>query len=200
MHAPISKFWIDTQLSRKQRAMLVEYLLERTTSPTGSQIIEAIEELFPGKQAPSIRSANTWKEKSWNFEIYLRRLSEDNEAAKIIADHSTDIADANKKLVDGYVFQELRKLTAPGEKPDPKIHAWIQAASHLATRTVNDTRTRAALEKSQKQNAILQQKIDEHNRKEAERKAAFAKLSEKAKGAITPELIEEAQILMGLKQ
>ena len=172
MNAPITKTWIDRNLSRKERKSLVDYLLERTMSPTGEQIIEAIQELFPQKTAPSVQSAIGWKNAHWKFELYLRRLETDNAEAKLISEASGDIADANKKMVDGYVFNELQKLrNGELESLDPKIHAWIAAASQLARRSIDDKKLIADLEKSKAQIEILKSKLAEYERREAERKA-----------------------------
>lgn len=172
MNVPLTKTWIDRNLSRKERKILVDYLLERTTAPTGEQILEAIGELFPNKTPPKIRSVNDWKAKAWKFELYLRRLESDNAEAKLISEASVDIADANKKMVDGYVFNELQKLrNGELESLDPKIHAWIAAASQLARRSIDDKKLIADLEKSKAQIEILKSKLAEYERREAERAA-----------------------------
>lgn len=176
MNAPITKTWIDRNLSRKERKSLVDYLLERTVSPTGEQILGAIQELFPKKTAPSVQSAIAWKNAQWKFELYLRRLESDNAEAKLISEASNDIADANKKMVDGYVFNELQKLrNGEIESLDPKIHAWITAASQLARRSIDDKKLIADLEKSKTQIEILKNRLAEYERKEAEREAAKQK-------------------------
>lgn len=176
MNVPLTKTWIDRNLSRKERKILVDYLLERTTAPTGEQILEAIGELFPNKTPPKIRSVNDWKAKAWKFELYLRRLESDNAEAKLISEASNDIADANKKMVDGYVFNELQKLrNGEIESLDPKIHAWITAASQLARRSIDDKKLISDLEKSKAQIEILKNKLAEFERAEAERKAAKEK-------------------------
>ncbi|MBR6389381.1 MAG: hypothetical protein IKS15_04605 [Opitutales bacterium] len=173
MNVPLTKTWIDRNLSRKERKILVDYLLERTTAPTGEQILEAIGELFPNKTPPKIRSVNDWKAKAWKFELYLRRLETDNAEAKLISEASGDIADANKKMVDGYVFNELQKLrNGELESLDPKIHAWIAAASQLARRSIDDKKLIADLEKSKAQIEILKSKLAEYEAREAERRTA----------------------------
>lgn len=200
MNVPVTKTWIDRKLSRKERKCLVEYLLERTTAPTGEQILDAICELFPDKTPPKIRSVNDWKAKSWKFELYLRQLESDNAEAKLISEASNDIADANKRMVDGYVFNELQKLrTGDIQSLDPKIHAWITAASQLARRSIDDKKLLADLEKSRAQIKILENKLADFERKEIERKEALKALSEKSVGKkITAEFIDEVQKTMGL--
>lgn len=170
---PLTKTWIDRKLSRKERATLVEYLLERTTSPTSEQILDAIGDLFPDKEKPGIRSVSDWKAKSWKFEVYLRELETENAKAQLISEKSADIADANKKMVDGYVFKNLEALkNGEIDAVDPNIRGWIQAASQLASRSVNDKKLAADLERSRAQVSVLKAKIVYFERKEAEREAA----------------------------
>ena len=173
MMTPLTKTWIDRKLSRKERATLVEYLLERTTSPTSEQILDAIGDLFPDKEKPGIRSVSDWKAKSWKFEVYLRELETENAKAQLISEKSADIADANKKMVDGYVFKNLEALkNGEIDAVDPNIRGWIQAASQLASRSVNDKKLAADLERSRAQVSVLKAKIVYFERKEAEREAA----------------------------
>lgn len=141
MMTPLTKTWIDRKLSRKERATLVEYLLERTTSPTSEEILAAIGELFPGKEKPGIRSVSDWKAKSWKFEVYLRELETENAKAQLISEKSADIADANKKMVDGYVFKNLEALkNGELDAVDPNIRGWIQAASATGPRAASTTK------------------------------------------------------------
>ncbi len=169
MMTPLTKTWIDRKLSRKERATLVEYLLERTTSPTSEQILDAIGELFPDKEKPGIRSVSDWKAKSWKFEVYLRELETENAKAQLISEKSADIADANKKMVDGYVFKNLEALkNGEIDAVDPNIRGWIQAASQLASRSVNDKKLAADLERSREEVAVLKAKVAEWKRREAD--------------------------------
>lgn len=200
MNVPLTKTWIDRNLSRKERKSLVDYLLERTTAPTGEQILEAICELFPDKTPPKIRSVNDWKAKAWKFELYLRRLESDNAEAKLISEASNDIADANKKMVDGYVFNELQKLrNGEIESLDPKIHAWITAASQLARRSIDDKKLIADLEKSKTQIEILKNRLAEYERKEAEREAAKQKTLNDLKkgGGLSEEALLKLETAIG---
>ena len=174
MMTPLTKTWIDRKLSRKERATLVEYLLERTTSPTSEQILDAIGELFPDKEKPGIRSVSDWKAKSWKFEVYLRELETENAKAQLISEKSADIADANKKMVDGYVFKNLEALkNGEIDAVDPNIRGWIQAASQLASRSVNDKKLAADLERSREEVAVLKAKVAEWKRREAAKKKAI---------------------------
>lgn len=203
---PLTKTWIDRKLSRKERATLVEYLLERTTSPTSEQILDAIGELFPDKEKPGIRSVSDWKAKSWKFEVYLRELETENAKAQLISEKSADIADANKKMVDGYVFKNLEALkNGEIDAVDPNIRGWIQAASQLASRSVNDKKLAADLERSREEVAVLKAKVAEWKRreadwqrKEAEREAAKKKAIEDIRngGGLSDEALArlEAQI------
>lgn len=206
MMTPLTKTWIDRKLSRKERATLVEYLLERTTSPTSEQILDAIGELFPDKEKPGIRSVSDWKAKSWKFEVYLRELETENAKAQLISEKSADIADANKKMVDGYVFKNLEALkNGEIDAVDPNIRGWIQAASQLASRSVNDKKLAADLERSREEVAVLKAKVAEWKRreadwqrKEAEREAAKKKAIEDIRngGGLSDEALArlEAQI------
>lgn len=206
MMTPLTKTWIDRKLSRKERATLVEYLLERTTSPTSEEILAAIGELFPGKEKPGIRSVSDWKAKSWKFEVYLRELETENAKAQLISEKSADIADANKKMVDGYVFKNLEALkNGELDAVDPNIRGWIQAASQLASRSVNDKKLAADLERSREEVAVLKAKVAEWKRREAdwrrqetEREAAKKKAIEDIRngGGLSDEALArlEAQI------
>ncbi len=206
MMTPLTKTWIDRKLSRKERATLVEYLLERTTSPTSEQILDAIGELFPDKEKPGIRSVSDWKAKSWKFEVYLRELETENAKAQLISEKSADIADANKKMVDGYVFKNLEALkNGELDAVDPNIRGWIQAASQLASRSVNDKKLAADLERSREEVAVLKAKVAEWKRREAdwrrqetEREAAKKKAIEDIRngGGLSDEALArlEAQI------
>ncbi len=206
MMTPLTKTWIDRKLSRKERATLVEYLLERTTSPTSEQILDAIGDLFPDKEKPGIRSVSDWKAKSWKFEVYLRELETENAKAQLISEKSADIADANKKMVDGYVFKNLEALkNGEIDAVDPNIRGWIQAASQLASRSVNDKKLAADLERSREEVAVLKAKVAEWKRREAdwqrqeaEREAAKKKAIEDIRngGGLSDEALArlEAQI------
>ena len=121
MSVALTKTWIDRRLSRKDREKLIDYLLERTSSPTGEQILDALGELFPGREdLPSVRSCNEWKAKSWKLVLQLRQLREDSEVARIISESNGKLADANANLADAYVFGELRKLREGGDV-DPRF-------------------------------------------------------------------------------
>lgn len=180
MIKPLTNTWIDQKLSYKDREKLIDYLLERSANPTAAQIHDALGELFAGKDIPSERSCGIWKAKSWAFVVHLRKLGEDSELAKIIAENSGgDIAGANKRLADAYVFNQLRALNEGRLKEvDPNVTDWILASARLAKRTADDSRLIAQLEKSRAQVDIYKTELAEYARKEAERAAATAKLKE----------------------
>jgi hypothetical protein len=180
----LSKSWIDTKLSLKERAALVEYLFERSHNPTGKQIHEALGELFPNKDLPSVKACIEWKTNQWPLEIHLRTLSQDSAWAKAMVEGSEDIADANKRLTDSYVFQNLclLRLAFEGDenaakKIDPNILEWILASSRLAKRTENEKRLEAQLSKANVQTNILREKLEQF----LEDKKASEKLVKKMK-------------------
>lgn len=200
MLVALTKTWIDRRLSRKDREKLIDYLLERTSSPTGEQILDALVELFPGREdLPSVRSCNEWKAKTWKLVIQSRQLREDSDAARIISESNGKLADANANLADAYVFGELRKLREGGDV-DPDLREWILAASRLAARVQGDKRLESDLAKSRAQAEKLEAEVAEYRRKDAEREAAKKAAQERIskKGGISPEAMEEIDELLKL--
>lgn len=62
----LSRTWIETALSFKERNRLVLALLEISRNPTSGQIREKAKELFPErKDIPSLDSFQTWKRTIW---------------------------------------------------------------------------------------------------------------------------------------
>lgn len=195
MSVALTKTWIDRRLSRKDREKLIDYLLERTSSPTGEQILDALGELFPGREdLPSVRSCNEWKAKSWKLVLQLRQLREDSEVARIISESNGKLADANANLADAYVFGELRKLREGGDV-DPDLREWILAASRLATRVQGDKRLESDLAKSRAQAEKLEAEVAEYRRKDAERETAKEKALKDLKngGGLSDEAIAKIE-------
>ncbi len=175
MNKRISKTWIDTKLSSKERRALVSSLLDISNNPTGEQILDTIKTLFPAKAAPSDQSCLNWKKQQWQFELYLTELEATNRDAKLISDNSADIADANKKMVDSYVFEQLMAMRNGGEIDVKALKSWIVAASNLASRSVADKRLESDLKKSK---ALLEKQaleISELKKDITERELAKAK-------------------------
>lgn len=193
-----SRTWIDRKLSNKERRKLEEYLLERSSNPTAEEILSALTVLFPTKELPKIRSVSDWKAKNWNFILLNARRADADERAKIIANNSSSAADANSRLLDGYVFRELEKLDA-GEQVDENLRGWIQAANQLARRTLDDRRLASDLEKSQAELKLLKDKIEENERKEAEREAAKQKTLSALKkgGGLSEEALLKLETAIG---
>lgn len=62
----LSRTWIETKLSFKERERLIFALLKISRNPTGRQIQKTARELFPErKDIPSIESFNIWKMHCW---------------------------------------------------------------------------------------------------------------------------------------
>jgi len=170
MSRPLTKSWIDSKLSRAERERLVEYLLERTASPTGAQILDAIGELFPQKSPPSVRALNDWKSKSWGFELRLRDMRAEAGLAKLLGGDSADFGAGNKKLADFLVFKSLSELRDGGEA-DKSLHALILSAARLGKLNLSERETAAKLE-------VAARRLDEYRRKDEERAANKAKALE----------------------
>jgi len=163
----LTRSWIDAKLSRAERESLVEYLLERTASPTGAQILDAIGELFPQKTPPSLRAVTEWKSKSWEFELRLRDMRAEAKLAKLMGDNSADFGAGNKKLADFLVFKSLSELR-DGAEADKSLHALILSAARLGKLNLSERETAAKL-------AIVQEQLNEYRRKDEERAANKAK-------------------------
>ena len=108
--ATFSKTWIDRRLSGRERGRLVDYLFERSDSPTGEEIVAAIAELFPEKTPPSVASALNWKNAAWTFERLQRRRKAIAERAQTVCNQTANIPDASARLLNGYVYTQVEKL------------------------------------------------------------------------------------------
>ncbi len=198
--ATFSKTWIDRKLSWKERNRLVEYLFERSDSPTGEEIIDAIKHLFPTKTPPSVTSALNWKNAAWTFERLQRQRKCIAERAQTVIKQNANIPDASARLLNGYVYSQIEKLENGDKDTDPNLRGWISAANQLSRQVIEDRRLAAQLEKSKAQVEILKSEIAEIKRKVAEREAALLALAKKSQGKnITPEFLDEIQREMGLK-
>ncbi len=200
MNKRISKTWIDTKLSSKERRALVSCLLDISNNPTGEQILDTIKTLFPAKTPPSDQSCLNWKKQQWQFELYLTELEATNRDAKLISDNSADIADANKKMVDSYVFEQLMAMRNGGEIDVKALKSWIVAASNLASRSVADKRLESDLKKSK---ALLEKQaleISELKRDIEERELAKAKALTNIKQdkSISKETLESIEAQLNL--
>lgn len=166
-----TRTWIDTKLSRRERGRLVEYLLERWANPTAEQILDALGELFPDRELPSIRSVSDWKAKSWQFEADLAEMREEETAAKRIVETDNDFGSANKKKLDELLFRKLRELKS-GDEIDGKLHDLVLSSARL---TAQDRANRESARKAkllEAQLAEYRRREEEWRRREAEREEA----------------------------
>lgn len=129
----LSRAWIESRLSLRERNELFESILEETSSPTGEQILEKIRELFPRKKnLPSVRAINKWKSRRWDFVIMLHDMRKTSEEAReVIAAIPDDIEQANRKLINEILFRKLDALKKNPEADDKGVQEWILAASKL---------------------------------------------------------------------
>ena len=162
MERRFSRTWLDKALSKKERDRLVEFLIERTTAPTGEQILDAIRELFPDKETPSIQSILTWKSKNWAFELSLREMRESAGIAKEITADGNDFGATNKKITDYLVSRELNKLYTEGGVMSKEVHDMILSSVRLGKQALNTKETAAKLE-------LAEAKLSEYRRKDEER-------------------------------
>ena len=133
----LSRAWIESRLSLRERNELFESILEETSSPTGEQILEKIRELFPRKKnLPSVGAIIKWKSRRWDFVIMLHDLRKTSEEAReVIAAIPDDIEQANRKLINEILFRKLDALKKNPEADDKGVQEWILAASKLGERT-----------------------------------------------------------------
>lgn len=171
-----TRTWIDTKLSRRERGRLVEYLLERWANPTAEQILDALGELFPDRELPSIRSVSDWKAKSWQFEADLAEMREEETAAKRIVETDNDFGSANKKKLDELLFRKLRELKS-GDEIDGKLHDLVLSSARL---TAQDRANRESARKAK----LLEAQLAEYKRREAEWQRREAEREEAKKAAI----------------
>lgn len=133
----LSRAWIESRLSLRDRNELFEAILEETSSPTGEQILAKIRELFPKKKnLPSVRAINKWKARRWDFVIMLHDMRKTSEEAReVIAAIPDDIEQANRKLINEILFKKLDALKKNPDADDNGVQEWILAASKLGERT-----------------------------------------------------------------
>ena len=190
----LSRTWIDQQLNHKQRTLLVDWLMERTSNPTGEVILQALGELFPefSDELPSVNSALSWKSANWPTELQRVRLRRTNEAAGVLASAGRgNMDDANQALVQSAIFEQLLKLQEP--KGDGESDENAPDLGDLTDAVINLGHLKAK-----------ERKLDQDERKLqlAERKAKTlddAASEIKTTGGLTPETlrkIEEASKLL----
>lgn len=167
----LTRTWIDSKLSRRERARLVEYLLERWSNPTAEQILSAIEELFPEKEPPGIRSVSDWKAKAWEFEVGLTEMRAEGEAARRVVEDGNDFGAANKKKLDELLWRKLRELK-DGDEIDGKLHDLVLSSARLTAQMRANRESEGKQKLLEAKLAELAREKAEWERKEKEREAA----------------------------
>lgn len=139
----LTRTWIDTNLSHSQRTALVDWLLERTTAPTGELIRSGLAELFPdlADELPSVQACITWKNKVWARELQRRELREQAEAARVLAEATggDELAEASKTLMASIIFDQLQALKQGDSEAGESLHDFVLSYTRL-----NDAQVRAA--------------------------------------------------------
>lgn len=170
----LTRTWIDSKLSRRERARLVEYLLERWSNPTAEQILSAIEELFPEKEPPGIRSVSDWKAKAWEFEVGLTEMRAEGEAARRVVEDGNDFGAANKKKLDELLWRKLRELK-DGDEIDGKLHDLVLSSARLTAQVRANRESEGKLKLLEAKLAELAREKAEWECKEKEREEAKKK-------------------------
>ena len=167
-----TRTWIDRNLDRQQRRTLVDWLLERTTAPTGEQILEGLREHLPHlteDELPSIASCLNWKNKVWQSELSMRRMREQRDVAAMLADAGSgkDIDEANRVILQSMMLEMLRAMQA-GEIEDinPKL---FQALGKNVTALARQRQSEERLEADLRKAAADIERLDREN--EAAKKA-----------------------------
>ncbi len=152
----LSRTWIDQSLNHKQRTLLVDWLMERTSNPTGEVILRGLGELFPEfeEELPSVQSCIAWKNANWQTELDRCRLRRTNEAASILASAGVEkVGEANSALLQAQIFEELQAAKASKDDPDaPDIgdlvlaHARLRKIDQNERKLAHDERKLALLE------------------------------------------------------
>ena len=193
----MTRTWIDSKLSRKERASLVEYLMERWSNPTAEQILHALGKLFPKKQLPGIRSVSDWKAKSWEFEVGLLERRADADEAKRIIEDDVDFGAANKSQLEEILFRRLRALK-DGDEIDEKLHDLVLSSARLTAQVRANKESEGKLKLLETKLAEAAREKADWQRKEAEREAAKKKAIEDIRngGGLSDEALArlEAQI------
>lgn len=167
----MTRTWIDSKLSRKERATLVKYLLERWNNPTAEQILDALGELFPNKQLPGIRSVSDWKAKSWEFEVGLSERRADAAEAKRIIEYDVDFGEANKSQLEEILFRGLCALK-DGDEIDGKLHDLVLSSARLTAQVRANKESEGKMKILETKLAEAARENADWQRKEAEREAA----------------------------
>lgn len=171
-----TRTWIDRNLTRPQRQALVDWLLERSTNPTGKLILAGLGELLPEllpDDLPSEQACITWRNKVWQTELSLRRIREQRDVAKVLADAGSgkDLDEANRVLLQSMIMESLQALREGRlEDVDPKLLKALGGSIVALTRQRQaEERLEADLAKAQRDQADW----------EAKQKAAQDALSSK---------------------
>ncbi len=172
----MSRTFIDKYLSLRERGMLVDWLLERTTNPTGETILNGMRELFPAfEEYPSIASCLNWKRNGWAFELHKRELKEDSEAASILAEagDGSNLDEANRVLLQSMIFQQLRAFKEGRlEEVDPELlNKMAKNVATLARQGMAERELRVKLDKLEAEKKQAEAALGSDELSEAEKAA-----------------------------
>lgn len=195
----LSRTKIDRNLSAAQRNMLCDWLLERSSNPTGKVVELGLRELGLWEDAgePSANSISEWLRKGLAFEMQRRSLAEDAENARVLVEvGGSALAEANKQMLDAELFSTLRAMRA-GEAVDRKSMVALAECATMTARTIQQAKkTTADVALRDEQISKLQR---EHQEWEEKKAAARANLSrDKAKGGVTEETMKLVEEALGL--
>ena len=187
----LTRTWIDSHLSPAERTALVDWLCERAANPTGELIRQGLAELRPSlgdDELPSVQSCLTWRNKCWQWEMHRRELRADADAAKVLSQtDDSSLNEANRRLTDAYVFQQLRALREGGEVDAEQLHNWMLASARLA-------KVSQSAKKLESELALAQARLQEHEAKRKEAEAILARATAEAKsGGLTAETLQEME-------
>lgn len=172
----LTRTWIDSNLSRNERAALVEWLLERSQNPTGELIRQGLSELFPAlEDLPSIQSCLSWRNAVWAFELHKRELADDSAAARVLADagSGSDLDEANRVMLQSMIFSQLRSLKeGRTEDVNPEaLAALAKNVSVLARQGMAERELRAKLAKLEREAEDAKRIVADTELSESERAA-----------------------------
>lgn len=173
----LSRTKIDRNLAAAQRKTLVEWLLERSSQPTGALVKAGLEELGFWEDAgePSHQSINEWLKGSFRFEIQRRVLQASSQNARLLTSgvDAEDMDQANMNLLRQTLL-EMQLAAAEGMPLDAEV---IERLGGTFTRLAKVQLDRRSLDHDARKIALLEKAA-------AERDAAKAVAGD---AALTPE-------------
>lgn len=160
-----TRTWIDRNLTRPQRQALVDWLLERTTNPTGKQILDGLRELLPHlgeDDLPSEQAVIGWRNKVWRAELSHRRIREQRDIAKTMANAGTgkDLDEANRVLLQSIMLEFLQGMHEGDVKDlSPELLKMVNiAVITLARQRQDEDKVAIARERADRQQADWEDK------------------------------------------